>query len=221
MRRHDRLATRPVLALAALAAAILCVTSNSDHAAAAVGEKDYPDWPCVQRKVLTLTSTQIWDGPPVDDIKDWSNDAEILKLATGLASRRVPMEEAAASIKAYAVKLAPADKDEKLKRLFAGVLAKINEERSSVIAGVERFQRRQKTRAEELERQSNDIIKLKEQAKDDASRKTLADAEERYAWDVRVFQERQQNIPMACEIPVNIEARAFELGREIRTHMSK
>ena len=27
-----------------------------------------PDWPCVQRKIATLTSAQMWDGPPVDDL---------------------------------------------------------------------------------------------------------------------------------------------------------
>lgn len=190
-------------------------------ATAAIGDKDYPDWPCVQRKVLTLTSAQIWDGPPVDDLRDWSSDNELVKLVPGLISRRVPIEEASAAIKAYAGKLPAAERDDKLKRLFAGVLSRINEERSSVIAGVERFQKRQKGRAEELERQGSEIIKLKEQAKDEASQKKLAEAEEKYAWDVRVFQERQQNLPMACEIPVTIEARAFELGREIRTHMSK
>ena len=222
MPRSRSLAASAALASAAAVAAILAgVLPAPGPAAAAIGEKDYPDWPCVQRKVLTLTSTQIWDGPPVDDIKDWSNEDEVLKLVQGLASRRVPMTDAAASIKSYAAKLPEAQRDEKLKRLFAGVLARINEERTSVIGGVERFQRRQKLRAEEIERQSSEIIKLKEQAKDDASRKALADAEEKYTWDARVFQERQQNIPLACEIPVAIEARAFELGREIRTHMSK
>ena len=209
--------SRRHLALSSLL--VLAVLSTS--ALAAVGEKEFPDWPCVQRKVQTLTSTQIWDGPPVDDIKDWSSDNELVKLVPGLTSRRVPMEAAAASIKAYAEKQPAAQRDDKLKRLFAGILSKINEERASVISGVERFQRRQRLRSEELERQGSEIIKLKELAKDDASRKTLADAEEKYMWDARVFQERQQNIPLACEIPVNIEARAFELGREIRTHMSK
>jgi hypothetical protein len=211
MHRHNLVLAAAVLALAALAS----------PGTAAVGEKDHPDWPCVQRKVQTLTSTQIWDGPAVDDIKDWSTDNELVKLVPGLSSRRVPLEDASASIKAYAAALADGARDDKLKRLFAGVLSRINEERASVIGGIERYQRRQRSRAEEIERQSSDIIKLKEQAKDEAAQKALATAEEKHAWDVRVFQERQQNIPLACEIPVAIEARAFEIGREIRTHMSK
>ncbi len=202
-----------------IAAGLLLASYGS--ALAAVGDKDNPDWPCVQRKVLTLTSTQIWDGPAVEDIRDWSSDAEIFKLVPGLVSRRIPMAEAVAAVKAYSNRLPASERDEKLKRLFAGVLSKTNEERASVIGGVERFQQRLRGRAGEIERQSSEIIKLKEQAKDDEARKALAAAEEKHAWEVRVFQERQQNIPLACEIPVMIEARAFELGREIRALMSK
>ena len=48
----------------------------------------------------------------------------------------------------------------------------------------------------------------------------LAAAEEQYNWDARVFTERQQSLPLACEVPVLIEQRLFELGRAIRAHMS-
>lgn len=202
-----------------LAAAMLLTISG--HAAATVTDKNNPDWPCVQRKVQTLTSSQIWDGPPVEEIRDWSSDPELMKLVPGLVSRRIPIEEAAAAVKTYAGKQAAAERDAKLTRMFAGVLSKINEERSNVINGVERFQKRLRGRASEIERQSSEIIKLKEEAKDEASRKALAAAEEKHAWEVRIFQERQQNMPLACEIPVMIEARAFELGREIRGLMSK
>jgi hypothetical protein len=36
---------------------------------------------------------------------------------------------------------------------------------------------------------------------------------------VRVFSERQQSLTLACEVPVLIEQRLFELGREIRSRM--
>ena len=51
-------------------------------------------------------------------------------------------------------------------------------------------------------------------------RSELAAAEDRYQWDVRVFTERQQSLPLACEVPVLIEQRLFELGREIRSRMN-
>jgi hypothetical protein len=37
------------------------------------------DWPCVQRKVAKLTSAQMWDGAPVDDLTKWRDNEEITK----------------------------------------------------------------------------------------------------------------------------------------------
>ena len=181
----------------------------------------YPDWPCVQHKVPTLTSAQVWDGPPVDDLKGWQEDEAIRKLVAVLASRRVPMEEAVKALDAYAASVPESDRDEKMKLVFAGLLETVNRSRSSVMSGIERFQQRQRARAEELERQGLAIIKLRERAETDETAKAeLAKAEELYQWDSRIFQERQQNVPLACEIPVLIDQRVFDLGREIRKHMT-
>jgi len=49
-----------------------------------------PDWPCVQRKIATLTSAQMWDGAPVDQLTQWRDSEEMTKLIAVLASRRVP-----------------------------------------------------------------------------------------------------------------------------------
>ena len=88
------------------------------------------------------------------------------------------------------------------------------------MSGIERFQRRQKARAAEIERQGAALRQLRERAaNDDKARAELAAAQEQYNWDVRVFTERQQSLPLACEVPVLIEQRLFELGREIRARM--
>jgi hypothetical protein len=90
-----------------------------------------------------------------------------------------------------------------------------------VMSGIERFQQRQKARAAEIERQGTAIRELKERAvNDEKARADLAAAEDRYNWDVRVFSERQQSLPLACEVPVLIEQRLFALGREIRSRMN-
>jgi hypothetical protein len=96
----------------------------------------------------------------------------------------------------------------------------VNSDRAVVMRGIERFQKRQKARAAEIERQGEAIRQLREKAAADATaRIELAAAEDRYNWDVRVFTERQQALPLACEIPVLIEQRLFELAREIRQRM--
>ena len=188
---------------------------------ALAAEATRPDWPCVQRKVATLTSAQMWDGPPVDDLTQWRDNEEITKLIAVLASRRVSLEQAAAAIARFAAAQPKERRDEALKLVFAGLLSTINSDRAIVVSGIERFQQRQKARAAEIERQGNAIRELKERAvNDEKARAELAAAEDRYNWDVRVFSERQQSLPLACEVPVLIEQRLFELGREVRSRMN-
>lgn len=179
-----------------------------------------PDWPCIQHKVAKLTSAQMWDGPPVDDVEEWRDNEEIGKLIPTLASRRVPIEQASAAIETFAAAQPKKKRDEALKLLFAGLLTTVNADRAVVMSGIERFQRRQKARAEEIQRQGEAIRQLREKAAtDEKARAELSTAEDRYNWDVRVFTERQQSLPLACEVPVLIEQRLFELGREIRSRM--
>jgi len=180
-----------------------------------------PDWPCVQRKVATLTSAQMWDGPPVEDLIQWRDSEDIGRLIPALTSRRVPLEEAAAAIEAFAAAQPQGKRDDALKLLFAGLLSTINGDRAIVMSGIERFHQRQRGRAVELERQATAIRQLKDGARTDAAARTeLAAAEERYNWDARVFTERQQSLPLACEVPVLIEQRLFGLAREIRARMT-
>jgi len=181
-----------------------------------------PDWPCIQRKVVTLTSAQMWDGPAVDDLTGWRDNDEMTKLIAVLVSRRVPIEQAAAAVAQFAAAQPQNKRDEALKLLFAGLLSTINSDRAAVMNGIERFQRRQKARAAEIERESAVLRQLKERAaNDEKARAELTTAEDKHNWDMRVFTERQQSLPLACEVPVVIEQRLFELAREIRAHMNE
>src|SRR5262249_3274791 len=197
-----------------------CIALGGAHALAA--NANGSDWPCVQRRVATVTSAQMWDGPDVDDLTQWRDNDEMKKLIARLISRRVPLDQATDAIAQFAAAQQPNERDQALKLLFAGLVDTTNNDRAIVIHGIERFQQRQKARAAEIERQDAALRQLKEQAaSDEQARAQLAAAEDRHQWDVRVFTERQQSIPLACEVPVLIEQRLFELGRAIRTHMSE
>jgi hypothetical protein len=204
-----------VLGIAAASAIALSITQARPADAASA------DWPCTQRKVAKLTSAQMWDGASVDDLTQWRDNEEITNLIAVLTSRRVPLEQATRAIAEFAAALPQERRDEALKLLFAGLLSTVNIDRAIVMRGIERFQQRQKTRAAEIERQSVAIRQLRERAaSDEKARSELAAAEDGHKWDVRVFSERQQSLPLACEVPVLIEQRLFELGREIRSRMS-
>jgi hypothetical protein len=208
---------RPSYAAVAQIAAIAIALVGPPALAA---DEANPDWPCTQRKVAALTSAQIWDGPSVDGLTQWRGNEEIEKLVPVLASRRVSIEAAAAAIARFAEAQPQGQRDEALKLLFAALLGAMNDDRAIVMRGIERFQRRQRARAAEIERQGAVIRELKARAASDGqARAALAEAEEKYKWDVRVFSERQESIPIACEVPVLIEQRLFDLGREIRSRM--
>jgi hypothetical protein len=199
-------------------------TAPAEPAAKADTSAGSPDWPCVQRKVLTITPAQIWDGPPVDEAKGWEDDEKIAELTTYLESRRIPLEDAEKAIKEYAEGIPAAERDKKLTGLFASVLKKINTDRQFVMGRVEEFQRRQKARSKELEREGRKLSEMNQEIPPDDQAgprdAKLTPEQQEYNWNARIFQERQQNLTVACEIPVLIEQRAYEIARLIRAQMS-
>lgn len=179
------------------------------------------EWPCVQRRVETLTVAQIWDGPSIEGVKGWFREPGIPDLIEVLASRRVPLAEAEAAIKAFA-EAQPQDKrDEKLTLLFAGLFDKVNSQRRTVMSGIVKYQKSQIERAKELERQSTELGKLERTQKlGQEDTPELAQVREKFTWTQRIFQERQSSIPLACELPVLIEERLYALTRAIRSLMT-
>lgn len=197
-------------------------TESGDVAAqAAAIAKSENNWPCVQAKVDKIDSAAVWDGPSLEGIPQWSDDNALSEVARTAVSRRTPMPDAEKAIEAYAKSVPEAERDQKLTVLFAGVLDTANVQRSSILGGIERFQKRQRSNAKEIESQGAAIADLESKAPSDLTLPTpeLDAAREKYDWFTRVFQERQANIPIACEIPTLIEQRVFALARAIRAQM--
>jgi hypothetical protein len=183
-----------------------------------------PDWPCVQRKVMTISPAQVWDGPPIDDVKGWENDEKIEDLTTYLVSRRISLDDAGKAIKEFAVAQPEAERDKRLTMLFASVLSKTNTDRQFVLGRIEEFQRRQKGRSDELQREGEKLAKLNQELPPDQDLgprdAPLTPEQQEYNWNARIFQERQQNLTVACEIPILIEQRVYEIAKLIREQMS-
>lgn len=191
-------------------------------APAAAMDEANPDWPCISRKVVEVSPATIWDGPPLEGFENWRNDDDIRKLSEYIVTRRITADEVEAAIKKYAEGVAEADRDKKLTELFVAALSRINDERKIVISGIERFHKRQLARAKTIEKEGLELPKgaaLPDAPMSAGEIDKLSPEEEKYKWEVRVFQERQQNIPIACEIPGLIEERAGLVARAIRANM--
>jgi hypothetical protein len=203
--------------LLAMVAALGLVYAS--HAVAADAQD--PDWPCIQRKVSEISPAQVWNGPPLGAVEDaWRNDDAVAELAATIASRRTELADAKTKITDFATS-AGADRNQRLTLLFAGVLASINAERSSIMAGIGRYARRQHALAEKISGEAAELDRLPPQGgtQDEvAHREELTEAQE---WDTRIFRERERSLRYVCELPTVLEQRAFALGKEVTAQLKK
>lgn len=183
-------------------------------APAMAAQQNDPDWPCVQRKVPTLTVAQMWAGPA--PAEGWEDDVELRELARRLAARRVPIPEVAEAAADFADDLPPEERGAELAALFAAMLARLNAERGEIIGGIARYARGQRLQAERVGETQRELAAL--EAEPEASRDAarVAAARELLLWETRVFKDRAQSLSYVCEAPVLLERRAFELARALQ-----
>ncbi|KAA2237518.1 hypothetical protein [Salinarimonas soli] len=179
--------------------------------------KPDPDWPCVQRKVPTLTLGSVWSGPDPAGAGEWGRDFQAASLAQRLASRRTPIDETDALIQAFANE-AGAERAQRLTRVMAGVHELINAERGKVLGGIERYARGQRRLAERI-REEADQVSATRDAVEVKPVKEQAEVEQRFAWDRRIFEDRSQALEYVCETPVLLEQRLFEIARRIQARL--
>jgi hypothetical protein len=172
------------------------------------------DWPCVQRKVPELSLASVWTGPSLDEAaSQWRSDPDIESLVEHLAARRTSAEEARGII-AKLVASSGDGKREKLLALLAGLFESLNDERSKVMAGIERYGQKQKQLAETVREETTKLDSMRKDASADSSKLTQMNDE--LTWSLRVFDERQRSLRYVCDVPVLIEQRLFMLTRIIQ-----
>ena len=183
------------------------------HSTAFAADPRFADWPCMQIKVPEISAAAVWSGPPIDDVRNaWQEDPAVRDLVARLAARRTALDNAQRTISDFITGNA-AERQQKAKLLFAGLLARLNAERSEVMDGIERFFRQQKELAARTRLEISELRQLQDVAnQDQAKTEELAN---RVAWDTRIFDERRRTISFACEVPVLIEQRLFALARMI------
>ena len=173
----------------------------------------------MQIKVPQLSVASVWAGPPVDaHFATWSADPETADLASRLMQRRLSIEQARADIVAFAQE-AGAQKEPKLLGLFAGVFDEANRERGSILAGLDRFGRRQKELAASIRAENGKLQAMQSAASVDEQQ--VIDQQNRLNWDLQLFQDRRQSISYACEAPGLIEQRLFALSRAIQVTLQQ
>ncbi len=173
-----------------------------------------PDWPCVQRLLPEIAGGMVWTGPPLDDVDFSGDDRAVEALAGELAARRVPIKDAEQQIATFAENLDPKSRPETLAALFKETLSIINTDRASIISGIKRFSRGQRTLADKINAKNLEIEAID---RSDVLARDAATAER--DWDIRIFEDRRQSLIYICEQPVLLEQRAFALARSLVSHL--
>jgi hypothetical protein len=110
----------------------------------------FPDWPCNQIKVPEISVAAVWAGPSIDDVGNaWQEDATIRDLVARLAARRTPLDDAQKAV-SNIVTGSESERQKKAKLIFAGLFKTLNDERSDVMRGIERYARKQKEFSDQI-----------------------------------------------------------------------
>lgn len=172
------------------------------------------DWPCVQPKVPQMSPAAMWDGPSIADVgNSWQDDPDVKDLVARLAARRTPLDVAKKAIAAF-ITGTSAEKQDKAKKLFAGLFDTLDQERSEVMSGLERVARKEKELADRIKSNVGTLHQLEDKPGEDPSKITALASQ--VEWSTRIFEDRRKTIRYVCEVPTTIEQRTFALARAIR-----
>jgi hypothetical protein len=189
----------------------LCVMAAISIAQAAGRPGADTNWPCHQPKVSEFPLASVWEGPPIDTANSpLHGDPEVAALASEMSQRRVPIADVDSDVGKL---LASADPQAKTKVLqaFGVAYEELARQRSEIIAGLDRFGRKQRELAARI-RSENEV------ANRDPSPAvaTTDDSLQKLQWDLRVFDDRRRTVGYVCDAPQAVEARIGELAKIAR-----
>jgi hypothetical protein len=192
--------------------AVAAVTGGRPPAQAA--DARFPDWPCQQIKVPALSVAAIWSGPAIDDVGDtWKLDPTVADLVATVSARRTPLSQAEKLIGDF-LKGSGAEQQQKAKLLFAGLFDTLGRERATVMDGIERFSRKERTNAAQIRAEAAEL--RTEQGAPNPDPAKIEDLTNRLTWDTRIYEEQRKTISYVCEVPQTIEQRLFALSRAVQ-----
>lgn len=170
-----------------------------------------PTWPCIQRKVDTLSVALMWPHPVEADatVADAGLQNDINDLADSLALRRIKLETLEPNIEAFAAKHGGDAKNFGL--VFQRVFHALSKRRTRIISGIGDFSASQIALAKQIDdsRMEMDVLMGAEQPDYDK----VDVVEERIDWDQIIYTDRQRSITYLCETPLLIEKRLFAIAK--------
>ena len=173
-----------------------------------------PTWPCIQRKVETLSLGLMWPAPVEAGAlpDDPALRAEIEELAGYLSLRRVEVADLEPRIKAFAE--AHDGDSVLLGHVFARTFDALTKRRSRIIGGIGDFSLSQIALAEKIDAARAEMDALMEKEAPDYDR--IDALEEQLDWDQLIYTDRQRSIQYLCETPTLLERRLFGIAQMLQ-----
>lgn len=179
-----------------------------------------PDWPCMQRKVPSISLAQVWRGPAIAaPAGNWNDDPATRGAVIALLDRRVTTAEAVTRAVAHMRLLAPDARPQATSLLVTGLLERTNAERSQIIDGISRYAHRQAALAQDVRKEAVKLSELRQ--KPDIDAMELERSTQQFQIAARVFQDRAQSLRYVCDVPVQLEQRLFAVLEAIRKESTK
>ncbi len=175
-----------------------------------------PTWPCIQRKVETLSPALMWPEPLPETAPEGDLRAAAHDLAQTLALRRVDLDSAAASVGDFAD--AHGRDPALMGAVFAETFESLSHRRSRIIKGIGEFAASQAALSERIDAARAQMDSL--MAADDPDYDRIDALEEQIDWDSRIFNDRQRTITYLCETPTLLEKRLYGLAQILHSAAS-
>jgi hypothetical protein len=173
-----------------------------------------PTWPCVQRKVETLSLGLMWPFPVESDLSGAAEAraADIRDLADTLSLRRIELETIRPKVESFAAKY-DGDPDT-LGLVFERVFESLSKRRGRIIRGIGDFSLGQIALAEQIDAKRAEMDTALAAADPDFDR--IDKIEEELDWDQIIYTDRQRSITYLCETPQLLEKRLFAIAQMLQ-----
>jgi hypothetical protein len=178
------------------------------------------DWPCEQVQRPEISAGSVWHGPDPEAAAEtsWRDDPAVVSLVEQVAPRRVPQDEAVATVHRFSAGYKD-DRAKVLTAVFAGLFETMSHERSEIIRGIKHFNARQESLSQRIQEGWKQLDALDPNSPDPKVMEQSMTLQQTIDWDSRVFDDREHLLPAICQQPTVIEQRLFALSRALQEDM--
>lgn len=168
-----------------------------------------PSWPCIQRKVESLSVGLMWPYPVGDTERAADVQADIDELASRFALRRLELEEIEPALAAFTAK--HGRNPDLLGAVFVDAFDRLSATRKVIMKGISDYSFSQIALAEKIDAARTEMTELMAAEKPDFDK---VDALEAQAdWDERIYTDRAKSLTYVCETPVLLEKRIYAIAQ--------